>query len=173
MPCRTDRAIPTTRSTPAPSDQGDRAGARRDQVMGSEAHERVRSTGWREPLYRGDKAEQEVVDNEAPSEQCDDASDLVVDDRSKASADRAPEGRAGEPATASRSRWRIPSEYPFTCRRAASPSPPGATPRPHVSQGHRRPGRAPAGDRAPFGRDGNRLPRARHPSPTPHAAHSA
>src|SRR2546421_45277 len=66
--------------------------------MDSQAHECVRSTGWREPPYRRDEAEQEVVDDEAPGEQRDDAADLVVDDRSEARADRAPQGRAAEPS---------------------------------------------------------------------------
>ena len=65
MSCRTDRAIPRPQCA-GPGDQRDRAGARRDQVIDSEAHECVRSTGWREPPYRRDEAEQEVVDDEGP-----------------------------------------------------------------------------------------------------------
>jgi hypothetical protein len=86
------------RQCAGPRDQRDRAGARRDQVMDSEAHQCVRSTGWHEPPHRGDEAEQKAVDDEAPGEQRDDAADLVVDDRSEAGADRTPQGRAGEPA---------------------------------------------------------------------------
>ena len=67
-------------------------------MIDSEAYECVRSTGWREPPYRGGEAEQEVVDNEAPGEKRDDCADLVADDRSEARADRAPQGRAREPA---------------------------------------------------------------------------
>ena len=37
-------------------------------MIDSEARQCVRSTGWREPPYRGDEAEQEVVDDEAPRE---------------------------------------------------------------------------------------------------------
>jgi hypothetical protein len=67
-------------------------------VLDSEAHECVRSTGWREPPDRWGEAEQKGVDDEVPGEQGDDCADLVVDDRSEAGADRAPQGRAGEPA---------------------------------------------------------------------------
>src|ERR1700734_869542 len=81
-----------------PGDQGDRAGAWRQEMIDSQAQECVRSTGWGEPPDRWGEAEQEVVDDEAPGEKRDDCADLVVDDRAEAGADRAPQGRAGEPA---------------------------------------------------------------------------
>src|ERR1700727_256867 len=81
-----------------PGDQGDRAGAWRDQVIDSQAHQCLRGAGWHEPPDRGGEAEQEVVDDEAPGEKRDDCADSVVEDRSEAGADRAPQGRAGEPA---------------------------------------------------------------------------
>lgn len=52
-----------------PGDQRDRAGAWRDQVMDSEAHECVRSTGWHDPPYRRSEPEQGVVDHEVRSEE--------------------------------------------------------------------------------------------------------
>src|SRR6204780_2331592 len=67
-------------------------------MIDSQAHECVRGAGWGEPPDRWSEAEQEVVDDEAPGEQRNDGADLVVDDRSEAGADRAPQGRAGEPA---------------------------------------------------------------------------
>jgi hypothetical protein len=97
MSCGADGAIPTTASAPT-GDQGDRAGAWREEMIDSQAHECVRSTGWREPPDRWGEAEQEAVDDEAPGEQRDDCADLVVDDRSEAGADCAPQGRADEPA---------------------------------------------------------------------------
>jgi Zn ribbon nucleic-acid-binding protein len=97
MSCGADGAIPTTASAPT-CDQGDRAGAWREEMIDSQAHECVRSTGWREPPDRWGEAEQEAVDDEAPGEQRDDCADLVVDDRSEAGADCAPQGRADEPA---------------------------------------------------------------------------
>ena len=51
-----------------PANQDDGAGARREQVMDSEAHQRVRSTVWHEPPDRGDEADKEVVDDEAPGQ---------------------------------------------------------------------------------------------------------
>src|SRR6185312_5656310 len=68
MSCRNGQGDTENPQGACPGDQRDRAGAWRDQVMDSQAHECVRSTGWHEPPHRRDEAEQEVVDDEAPGE---------------------------------------------------------------------------------------------------------